>query len=771
MTCASCAGRIERRLNRLDGVTAAVNLATETAHVRHAGGVPVDEVIATITSLGYTAAIADTSTTTDGDSRRSARLAMAFAATIPVIGLSMVPAIQFPYWQWVVFALALPVVTWCGLPFHWAAWAAARHRTATMDSLVSLGVASSFLWSTYVLFFGGGGRADVQMSMTMDMGMHKNTAAAPAHFFFEVGAAVVAFMLAGRWCENAAKSRASSALRGLAELGAKEAIRLTPAGGEEQIPASVLRSGDLFVVRAGEKIATDGVVERGSGAVDVSMLTGESVPVETGPGDAVVGATVNVGGRLVVRATRVGRDTQLAQIVRLVTQAQAGKAKIQRLADSVAEIFVPVVVVVAIATFAGWLAVADTSRAVAAAVAVLIVACPCAMGLATPTALLVGTGRGDRGQRCHHRSDSGGPGRSPGGGGRRGPRPIHVTHHQGQPVLGLRIQRVDDPARWYGTPDAGTRRRRHGRVQCPGRRQQSAAVPIHPSVARVACYSSTDQRQGHGQQARGDQGESPHQIEVKPALHPEYPEAGEFERDECDRPGHRDHGRRVHRHRRHSQPQRDASLTHRDVDVSPERGRIDRCGDQDRQQGQTGSVQGRHEKRPGHHLSARQPEARRLIVAVRHGTPDSHGHEKRPAHDRDGLGSDDGPEHSDEERGREDRQRVAGRDREQGPHQDGPAAFPDAGGQRDEPSHAWTEAMERTKTREGHILPGRHRVMVPGRRWPDRRWPGRESGGSTVAQRGQAAMRMALPGWASRAEGLAGRQREAPADWSRQPGR
>ena len=398
MTCASCAGRIERKLNGLGGVTAEVNFATETAHVRHPGDVPIDDVLTTIMDLGYTAAVAvaGTVTTSERDPRRRDRLVVAISAAVPVVALSMVPALQVRYWQWFVFVLTVPVVTWCAWPFHRAGWVALRHGTATMDSLVSLGVASSFLWSAYVLFFGGGGRSEVHMSMSMGMPMRspEDSGLPPVHLFFEVGAAIVAFMLVGRWCEAAAKTRAGSALRGLAEMGAKDAVRLSSQGVEEHVSVAALRVGDRFVVRAGEKIATDGVVERGISAVDVSMLTGESVPIETRPGDPVIGATVNVGGRLVVRATGVGGDTQLAQIVRLVTQAQAGKARVQRLADAVAEVFVPAVVVLAIATFAGWFAITDTARALAAAVAVLIVACPCAMGLATPTALLVGTGRG-----------------------------------------------------------------------------------------------------------------------------------------------------------------------------------------------------------------------------------------------------------------------------------------------------------------------------------------------------------------------------------------
>jgi len=373
MTCATCASRIERRLNRLDGVSATVNFATETAHVEHTDSVTFDDMRETVASLGYTAEVSP-----DGERGEAwgRRLVVSALLTVPVLLLAMVPSLQFTGpswfgWQSVALALAVPVVLWGGWPFHVAAFKGARHGIATMDTLVSLGALVSSGWSAYAIAVGD------------------------ADIYLEVATAIVTFMLLGRWFEARAKRRAGSALRALVAMGAKDVAVLRPDGGEERMPISALRVGDRFVVRPGEKFATDGVVCDGASAVDASMLTGESVPVEVGVGDAVVGATVNAGGRLVVRATRVGEATQLAQMARLVTEAQSGKAPVQRLADRVAAVFVPVVILLAAATFVAWLlAGRGTVAAFGTAVAVLIVACPCALGLATPTALLVGTGRG-----------------------------------------------------------------------------------------------------------------------------------------------------------------------------------------------------------------------------------------------------------------------------------------------------------------------------------------------------------------------------------------
>ena len=405
MTCASCATRIERKLNRLDGVTATVNLATETAQVSFPDALTVADLIAAVARTGYTAALparrgAGTTATGDPDATatgdpdatadadadaaplRRRRLLVSLTLAVPVVLLAMVPALQFRGWQWVSLALATPVATWGAWPFHRAAAINARHGAATMDTLVSLGVSAAYLWSLYALFFTGA-RAGTGAG-----------AGAGHATYLEVAAAITALILLGRHLEARAKRTAGAALRALLDLGAKQATVLRD-GAEISVPIEALLVGDEFVVRPGEKIAADGAVIAGSSAVDSSMLTGEPVPVEVGPGDAVTGGCVNVGGRLVVRATRVGADTQLAQLARLVTQAQSGKAPVQRLADRVSAVFVPVVLAIAIATLAGWLATghpADT--AFTAAVAVLIIACPCAMGLATPTAILVGTGRG-----------------------------------------------------------------------------------------------------------------------------------------------------------------------------------------------------------------------------------------------------------------------------------------------------------------------------------------------------------------------------------------
>lgn len=410
MTCTSCSARIERRLNKMSGVHATVNYATATAHVEHNPSVSLDELVTAIEATGYRA-IAPTEThgevvdEIERAEERSIRLRLFVSAALalPVLLLSMVPPLQFPYWQWVAFALATPVVWWGAWPFHRAAWLNARHRAATMDTLISLGVLAAWLWSTWALFLGGAGGIDYTMSMEwlVPRGTMDDSAAMP-HLYLEVAATVPVFILAGRWFELRAKRNGSAALRALLAMGAKDAMLLdgadpvTGEGGREvAVTASALRVDDVFVVRPGETIATDGVILFGSGAVDESMLTGESVPIEVVPGSAVTGATVNVSGRLVVRATRVGADTRLAQMGRLITAAQNGKAPVQRLADRVSAVFVPIVIGLSLLTLAGWwIVTGDVQSAFTAAVAVLIIACPCALGLATPTALLVGTGRG-----------------------------------------------------------------------------------------------------------------------------------------------------------------------------------------------------------------------------------------------------------------------------------------------------------------------------------------------------------------------------------------
>jgi Cu+-exporting ATPase len=396
MTCASCAARVEKKLNRLDGVTASVNFATETAHVEYAEPVTVDELIRTVEATGYTAAppAADEpeAAATEAPEERSLRQRLIGSAvlTLPVLALAMVPALQFRFWQWLAFALVTPVITWGAWPFHRAALVNLRHGAATMDTLISLGALVSYSWSVFALFFGGAG----EPGMRMGFEWLAPRGSAQAQLYLEVGAALTTFLLAGRYFEARAKRRAGSALRALLELGAKDAAVLRD-GREQRLPIGQLAVGDVFVVRPGEQIATDGVVVEGSSAIDESMLTGESVPVEVGPDSVVVGATVNAGGRLVVRATRVGADTQLSQMARLVTEAQSGKAPVQRLADRVSAVFVPVVIALAVGVYGFWLGIgAGTAAALTSAVAVLIVACPCALGLATPVALLVGTGRG-----------------------------------------------------------------------------------------------------------------------------------------------------------------------------------------------------------------------------------------------------------------------------------------------------------------------------------------------------------------------------------------
>jgi Cu+-exporting ATPase len=387
MTCASCANRVERKLNKMTGVTAAVNYATERASVTFPPGVTEAALVATVEAAGYTATVPRPD---EPDRARGwrRRLVVAVVLAVPVIVLSMVPAAQFDGWQWVSLVLATPVVLWAGLPFHRAAWANLRHGTATMDTLISMGTLAAYLWSVYALVFGTAG----EVGMAEGFRWLPERGDPTGTIYLETAAGVTAFLLAGRYAEARAKCRSGDALRALLQLGAKDVAVLRD-GVETRIPVESLAVGDRFVARPGEKIATDGEVVDGTSAIDASMLTGESVPIEVGPGDTVAGGTVNAGGRLVVRATRVGADTQLAQLARLVEQAQTGKAAVQRLADRVSSVFVPVVIGIALLTLVAWLFV-DPGAAFPAAVAVLVIACPCALGLATPTALMVGTGRG-----------------------------------------------------------------------------------------------------------------------------------------------------------------------------------------------------------------------------------------------------------------------------------------------------------------------------------------------------------------------------------------
>ena len=407
MTCASCAMRIEKKLNKLDGVDASVNYATEKATVAYdPATVTPDQLVGAVEAVGYTATLPAPAGTTDGGAGTPPedlhllalrqRLVGAFVLSVPVVLLGMVPALQFESWQWLSLTLAAPVATWAAWPFHKAAWANLRHGAATMDTLISIGVLAAFCWSLYALFLGEAGQPG--MTMSMSFGLERGSGA--HEIYLEVAAAVTTFILAGRYFEARAKRRAGAALEALLSLGAKDVAVLgdapTGAGSvERRIPIEDLAVGMRFVVRPGEKVATDGTIVDGTSAIDASLLTGESVPVEVRPGDPVTGATTNVGGRIVVRATRVGSDTALAQMARLVTEAQSGKAPVQRLADRVSGIFVPVVLVLAVATLGWWLGSGHgASEAFTATVAVLIIACPCALGLATPTALLVGTGRG-----------------------------------------------------------------------------------------------------------------------------------------------------------------------------------------------------------------------------------------------------------------------------------------------------------------------------------------------------------------------------------------
>ncbi|MFF8935623.1 heavy metal translocating P-type ATPase [Streptomyces paradoxus] len=398
MTCASCAARIEKKLNRMDGVTATVNYATEKAKVSYSGGVSVGDLIATVEATGYTAQEpappaeeTDEAPGTDELRPLRERLVTAVVLSVPVVAMAMIPALQFEYWQWLSLTLAAPVVTYAAWPFHKAAFTNARHGAATMDTLISVGTSAAFLWSLWALFLGTAGTPG--MTHPFELTIERTDGA--GNIYLEAAAGVTAFILAGRYFEARAKRKAGAALRALLELGAKHVTVLREGGREETVPVADLKAGDRFLVRPGEKIATDGTVVEGSSAVDASMLTGESVPVEVGPGDPVTGATINVGGRLVVRATRVGADTQLARMARLVEDAQNGKAAAQRLADRISAVFVPVVIALALGTLGFWLGNgAGLTAAFTAAVAVLVIACPCALGLATPTALMVGTGRG-----------------------------------------------------------------------------------------------------------------------------------------------------------------------------------------------------------------------------------------------------------------------------------------------------------------------------------------------------------------------------------------
>ena len=404
MTCASCANRIERKLNRLDGVSATVNYASERATVDYDPEVArPDDLLGAVQAAGYQAVLptAEPARNDGGHEHHDLaedetaalrrRLVISAVLSFPVLLMAMMPALQFDNWQWLSLQLATPVVLWGAWPFHKAAWANLKHATATMDTLISVGVLAAWLWSLYSLFVGDAGMP----GMRMPFELIPERGAGSSDIYLEVASVVTTLILLGRFFEARAKRRAGAALKALLELGAKDVAVLDDAGRESRIPVEQLAAGQRFVVRPGEKVATDGVVEEGASAIDMSMLTGESAPVEVQPGSEVAGATVNAGGRLIVRATRVGADTALAQIAKLVTDAQTGKAPVQRLADRVSGIFVPIVIGLAVATLGFWLGTGESaSFAFTAAVAVLIIACPCALGLATPTALMVGTGRG-----------------------------------------------------------------------------------------------------------------------------------------------------------------------------------------------------------------------------------------------------------------------------------------------------------------------------------------------------------------------------------------
>ncbi|MGW5470884.1 heavy metal translocating P-type ATPase [Streptomyces chartreusis] len=399
MTCASCAARIEKKLNRMDGVTATVNYATEKAKVSYGGDVSVPDLIATVEATGYTAQepappVPDAPDDDGGDDELRPlrqRLITAVTLAVPVVAMAMVPALQFEYWQWLSLTLAAPVVVYAGWPFHKAAFTNLRHGAATMDTLISVGTVAAFLWSLWALFLGTAGEPGMTHPFELTIARGDGS----GNIYLEAAAGVVAFILAGRYFEARSKRKAGAALKALLELGAKDVTVLGGDGRERTVPVSELKVGDRFLVRPGEKIATDGTVVEGSSAVDASMLTGESVPVEVAQSDPVTGATINAGGRLVVEATRVGADTQLARMAKLVEDAQNGKAAAQRLADRISAVFVPIVIALALATLGFWLGNgAGPAAAFTAGVAVLIIACPCALGLATPTALMVGTGRG-----------------------------------------------------------------------------------------------------------------------------------------------------------------------------------------------------------------------------------------------------------------------------------------------------------------------------------------------------------------------------------------
>ena len=396
MTCASCAARVEKKLNKLDTVTATVNFATEKARVQFGDDVTPEQLVATVEATGYQARLPEPSpgaedrTATDPTAALRQRLLICLALSIPVILMAMAPALQFTNWQWLSLTLAAPVVVWGAWPFHRAAWANLRHGTATMDTLISVGTLAALGWSVFALFWGTAGTPGMTHPFELTIARTDGT----GNIYLEAAAGVTTFILAGRYFEARAKRQAGTALRALLEMGAKE-VSVRRDGAERRIPVEQLQIDDEFVVRPGEKIAADGIVVEGSSAVDASMLTGESVPVEVAPGDPVVGATVNIDGRLVVRAGRVGADTQLAQMARMVEDAQNGKAQAQRLADRISAVFVPVVIALSVATLGFWLGTGvSVAAAFTAAVAVLIIACPCALGLATPTALMVGTGRG-----------------------------------------------------------------------------------------------------------------------------------------------------------------------------------------------------------------------------------------------------------------------------------------------------------------------------------------------------------------------------------------
>ncbi|MBS4727938.1 copper-translocating P-type ATPase [Mycobacterium sp. SM1] len=400
MTCASCAARIERKLNKIDGVVAAVNFATETASIAYSAGVSPEFLVTAVEQAGYTATLPRPGTPVsaaeavpeepDPAPAFRQRLLVSLVLSVPVVAMAMIPALEFPNWQWLSLTLAAPVAVWGALPFHRAAWTNLRHRTATMDTLISMGTLAAFGWSVYALFFGTAGTPGMRHQFVLTTA-HTECGAT---IYLDVAACVTTFILAGRYFEARSRRRAGAALRALLELGARD-VAVRRNGLEQRIPIDQLAVGDEFVVRPGEKIATDGVVIEGSSVVDVSMLTGESVPVEVVPDDLVTGATVNVSGRIVVRANRIGSDTQLAQMARLVTEAQTGKARAQRLADQISGVFVPLVIALSLATLAFWIGTCGSmTTAFTAAIAVLIIACPCALGLATPTALMVGTGRG-----------------------------------------------------------------------------------------------------------------------------------------------------------------------------------------------------------------------------------------------------------------------------------------------------------------------------------------------------------------------------------------